>query len=101
MMPAIEQMLYGRYVFGIETGEWGPYEALTPTEKFCVWLRRLWGGLVGELSFGVVYSDLGDGGGVLDDRFVFQPPRCLCTNHVLGGYCRLSSCLSDILTNMM
>ena len=85
MTLAIEQMLYSRYVFGVETGEWGPYEALTPTEKFCEWLRWLWG----------------DGGGVLDDCFVFQPPRCLCANHVLGGYCRLSSCLSDILTNMM
>ena len=47
-MPAIEQMLYGQYVFGIEMGEWGPYKALTPTEKFCVWLRWLSGGLVGE-----------------------------------------------------
>ena len=48
MMPAIEHMLYGWYVFGVETGEWGPYEALTPTQKFCVWLRWPQGGLVGE-----------------------------------------------------
>ena len=48
MMLAIEQMLYGQYIFSIEMGEWGPYEALTPTEKFCVWLGWLWGGLVGE-----------------------------------------------------
>ena len=39
--PAIEQMLYGRYLFGLQTGEWGPYEALTPTEKPTVWLHRL------------------------------------------------------------
>ena len=49
MSPAVEHMLYGGYVFDMETGEWGPYEALTPTQKFCVWLRQLWGGgLVGE-----------------------------------------------------
>ena len=41
--PAVEQMLYGRYLFGQQTGEWVPYEALTPTEKMTVWLRRLRG----------------------------------------------------------
>ena len=34
------------------------------------------------------------------NRLVFQPPRHLCAMSV-GGYCRLSSCSSDILTNMM
>ena len=48
-MPVIEQLFYDRYVFAVEMGEWGPYDALTPTEKMCVWLCRLWGGgLVGE-----------------------------------------------------
>ena len=48
-MPALEEQLYGRYAFALWMGEWGPYKALTPTEKLCVWLRRLWGGgLVGE-----------------------------------------------------
>ena len=66
--PVVEQGLYDQYIFGVETGQWGPYKALTPTEKYVIWLRRLWGGgPVGKyLSFGVVYFDLGDGGGVLD-----------------------------------
>ena len=72
-------MLYGRYQFGPQTGEWGPYEALTPTEKLTVWLRgALW---VSKCLFGVVYFDLGDGGGVFDNRFVFSAPMaymCLC-----------------------
>ena len=64
---AEEEELFGRYRFAVETGEWGPYEALTPTQKYVIWLRHLWGGHVGEqLSFGVVYFDLGDGEGVLD-----------------------------------
>ena len=47
--PAVEQMLYGRYLFWQQMGELGPYEALTPTKKMMIWLRRLWGGgLVGE-----------------------------------------------------
>ena len=39
ILQAVEQTLYGLYVFGQETGEWGPYEALTPTEKMVIWLR--------------------------------------------------------------
>ena len=47
------------------------------------------GGLVGECKrlFGVVYFDLGDGGGVCDNRFVFSAPMaysCLfCARWVL------------------
>ena len=48
ILPAMEQMLYGWYLFGQQMGEWGPYEALTPTEKLMVWLCRFQGGLVGE-----------------------------------------------------
>ena len=48
----MEQELYDWYIFGVQTGEWGPYEALTPMEKYVIWLRRLCGGggggLVGE-----------------------------------------------------
>ena len=36
---------------------------------------------VSKHLFGVVYFDLGDGGGVLDNRFVFSAPMvymCLC-----------------------
>ena len=68
ILPVVEQELYDRYIFAVETEEWGPYEALTPTKKLVVWLRWLWGwGPVGEkLSFGVVYFDLGGGGGVFD-----------------------------------
>ena len=53
----IEQMLYDWYAFVVETGEWGPYEALTPTKKMVIWQRWLWGGgPVGEQwSSGVVY----------------------------------------------
>ena len=69
-------MLYGQYLFGLQTGEWGPYEALTPTEKLTVWLCRLQGGAlwVSKHLFGVVYFDLGDGGGVFDNHFVFSAP---------------------------
>ena len=82
--PAVEQMLYGRYLFGLQTGEWGPYEALTPTEKIVVWLRRLWGGAlwVSKRLFGVVYFGLGDGGGVFDNRFVFSAPMAY-----MYGFC--------------
>ena len=40
-------MLYGLYVFAQATGEWGPYDALTPTEKMAIWLRRLRGAACG------------------------------------------------------
>ena len=80
---AIEQMLCGRYLFAQQTGEWGHYDALTPTEKLAVWLRRLWGGALwaSKCIFGVVYFDLGDGGGVFDNLSVFSAPMaymCLC-----------------------
>ena len=76
MTPAIEHMLYGRYVFGVETGESGPYKALTPTQKICVWLRWLWGALCVSNCL-LVWSifDLSDGGGVLYDCFVFSAPK--------------------------
>ena len=75
--PAIEQMLHGQYLFGQQTGEWGPYDALTPTKKMMVWLCRLRGGAmwVSNCLFGVVYFDLGDGGGVFDNRFCFSVPK--------------------------
>ena len=41
--PVVEQMLYDWYVFAVEMEEWGPYEALTPTEKMAIWLRQLRG----------------------------------------------------------
>ena len=47
-MTVVEQELYDQYVFAVEMGEWGPYEALTPTEKLVIWYCRLWGGPVGE-----------------------------------------------------
>ena len=43
--PVVEQELYDWYVFAVEMGEWGPYEALTPTEKLVIWFQRLWGAL--------------------------------------------------------
>ena len=66
--PAEEEELFSQYRFAVEMGEWGPYEALTPTQKLTIWLRQLGGGAmwVSNLSFGVVYFDLGDGEGVLD-----------------------------------
>ena len=87
-MPVVEQQLYDRYLFAVNTGEWGPYEALTPTEKMVIFLRWLRGCCVGKKwSYGVVYFDLG-GGGMQINHFVFQPPRHLHTMS-LGGYCRL------------
>ena len=41
-------MLYDRYVFAVEMGEWGPYEALTPTENGYLAQAALGGGHVGE-----------------------------------------------------
>ena len=63
-----EEELFGRYRFAVETGEWGPYEALTPTHKLTIWLRRLWGGGMWVSNCLLVWSifDLGDGEGVLD-----------------------------------
>ena len=43
IMPIVEQILYDQYVFTVEMGEWGLYEALTPTEKMAIWLQWLWG----------------------------------------------------------
>ena len=31
--PVIEQQLYDQYLFAVNMGEWGLYDALTPTEK--------------------------------------------------------------------
>ena len=92
IMPVVEQELYDRYVFAIQTGQWGPYEALTPTEKFCIWLCRLLGG--GALWVSnclLVWSILTSVMVVvcLINHFVFQPPRCICTGNRIGGYCRL------------
>ena len=46
--PAEEEELFSRYRFAVETGELGPYKALTPTQKLTIWLRWLRGGHVGE-----------------------------------------------------
>ena len=45
--PVVEQQLYDRYLYMVNTGEWGPYDALTPTEKMSIFLRRLQGALCG------------------------------------------------------
>ena len=45
--PVIEQQLYDRYLFAVNMGEWGLYDALTPTEKMCVFLRQLRGAWCG------------------------------------------------------
>ena len=87
-MLAIEQMLYGRYPFGQQMGEWGPYEALIPTEKMRVWLCRLQGGLVGVVIWCGLF-DLSDGGGVFDNHFVLSAQWHIHTGSVLGGYCRV------------
>ena len=60
-------MLYDRYVFAVETGEWGSYEALTPTKKMVIWLRQLQGALwVSNCLLVWSIFDLDGGGGVLD-----------------------------------
>ena len=46
-MSVVEQLLYNWYIFTVQMGEWGLYEALTPTKKMVVWLRQLWGALCG------------------------------------------------------
>ena len=90
-MLVVEQLLYDRYVFAVEMGEWGPYEALTPTKKMCIWLHRLWGGALWVSNCLLVWSILTLMKVVvcLINRFVFQPPRCLRTCCQIGGYCRL------------
>ena len=73
----MEQTLYDWYVFVVKTGEWGPYEALTPTEKMVIWLRWLWGGGLWVSNGLMVWSIFDLGGGVvcLINLFVFQPRR--------------------------
>ena len=58
-------------------GEWGSYEALTPTEKMTVWLHWLRGAMQeSNCLFGVVYFfDLGGGGSVFINCFVFFSPN--------------------------
>ena len=36
---AEEEELFSQYRCAVETGEWGPYEALTPTQKLTIGLR--------------------------------------------------------------
>ena len=89
-MPVVEQQLYDQYVFAIQTGEWGPYEALTPTEKMCVWFCRLWGALwVSNCLLVWLILTLVMVVVCLIKCFVFQPPRCIHTSNWIGGYCRL------------
>ena len=38
-----EQLLFEVYLNAFETDQWGAYDALTLTEKFCIWLWRLGG----------------------------------------------------------
>ena len=65
--PVVEQGLYDRYVFSVETREWGALRGPHSHGKICHMAEEVLGGPVGKyLSFGMVYFDLGDGGGVLD-----------------------------------
>ena len=41
--PSEEQTLYQVYLEVREMGEWGPYDALTLTQKYYIFLRRLRG----------------------------------------------------------
>ena len=91
--PAEEEELFSRYRFAVEMGEWGPYEALTPTQKLTIWLRQLRGGgamwvsnclLVWSILTYVMVKVC------LIKRFAFQPTRRICTSDLLlGGYCRV------------
>ena len=85
-----EEDLFRLFLQARESGEWGAYDALTPTQKLCVFLHRCRGGCcVGKYySFwcGLILTKV-----MVACRltiFVFQPPRHLCTMS-LGGYCRL------------
>ena len=41
-----EEALYQTLLFAQETGEWGPYNQLSPTEKYVVWVQTCRGGRV-------------------------------------------------------
>ena len=89
-MPVIEQMLYEWYIFMVQTGEWGPYEALTPTKKIAVWLRWLRGIAVWVSNGLIVWSILTLVVVVCRLTILFfQPQRHICPHSTIGGYCRL------------
>ena len=71
--PVEEQQLYDWYLFMVNMGEWAVYDSLCPTEKLCIFLCHLRGAM--WLSNGcLVWSiyDLGGGGGMQYNHFVFQ-----------------------------
>ena len=76
-----EQELYCLYLHAVASGEWGgAYDALSPTQKLCVFYRHLRGAACGKYcSFGVVYFDLG--GGMQYNCLVFQAQRCIYVTH--------------------
>ena len=43
--PLQEQELYCIYLHAVTSGEWGPYDALTPTQKLCIFYRQMRGGM--------------------------------------------------------
>ena len=58
-----EKALFLLYIQACKSGEWGAYDALTPTQKFCIFLRWCMGCHVGRYcSYIVVYFGHGDGG---------------------------------------
>ena len=70
MSPAIEQMLYGWYLFGVEMGKWGALQGPHSHAKILCMAQEAPGGpcgLVIVVWCGLFFFsfDLGDGGGVL------------------------------------
>ena len=43
-MPLQEQELYCIYLHTVVLDEWGPYNALTPTQKLCIFFQAFEGG---------------------------------------------------------
>ena len=88
-MPVVEQWLHDRYVFAVQMGEWGLYEALTPTEKMCL-AKAAPGGAMWVSNGLMVWSILTLVVVVCRLTILFfQPQRRIHTNFTIGGYCRL------------
>ena len=68
-----EQFVHNIMLSARESGEWGRYNSLSLKDKYAICLHRCWG-CVGKLLayFGVVFYDLGFGGGGMQySHFLF------------------------------
>ena len=76
-----EERLYSLYLQAPESGEWGPYDTLTPTQKLCVVKEVLEGAVWVSNGLFLVWSVLylggggGGGGGMWFNNSCFSGPE--------------------------